>query len=89
MANKRDLKKSINLICEELFVECIAASLYGAEGVKANGDAVLASIIKTESDFVSRVSHPEPGMSPAKYYRDLRENFSAQVGELIDQIANL
>ena len=28
MPNRRDLKKTINYICSELFAECVAASLY-------------------------------------------------------------
>ncbi|MCR4810016.1 MAG: hypothetical protein K5896_09185 [Prevotella sp.] len=86
MANKRTLKHAINGICEELFAECIAASLYGAENQKDNADALLFSILKTQRDFVARVSHPEPGMTSKAYYKDLREKFSAQIGELVDQV---
>ena len=86
MANKRTLKSAINGICEELFAECVAASLYGAENQKDNAEALLFSILKTQSDFVARVSHPEPGMTAKAYYKDLREKFSAQVGELVDQV---
>ena len=64
MANKRTLKHAINAICEELFAECMAASLYGAENHKDDAEALLFSILKTQSDFVARVSHPEPGLTP-------------------------
>ena len=89
MANKRSLKHLINLICEDLFTECVAASLYGNEPQKDNAEALLHSIFKMQSDFVRRVSHPEPGMPAQIYYKDLREKFSAQVTEAIDQITNL
>ncbi len=89
MANKRTLKQAINGICEELIVECVAASLYGAEKHNDNAETLLACILRTQVDFVARVSHPEPGMAPKAYFKDLREKFSAQVGELIDQINNL
>lgn len=89
MANKRSLKKVINLICDELFTECVAASLYGAENNKDNAEALLFSIIKLQSDYVCRVCHPEPGMSAKAYFKDLREKFSAQVSETIDQINTL
>ncbi len=89
MANKRSLKRGINLICEELFTECIAASLYGADAHKDNAEALLFTIIKMQSDFTRRVSHQEPGMAPKKYYQDLREKFSSQASEVIDQINNL
>ncbi len=89
MANKKSLKHNINLICEELFTECVAASLYGADNHKDNAEALLFTIIKMQSDFTRRVSHPEPGMAPSKYYKKLREDFAAQVGEIVDQIQNL
>ena len=73
MANKRTLKRAINGICEELFADCIAASLYGAVKHPENADALLSTIIKTESDFIARVSHPEPGMTAKAYYKDLRK----------------
>lgn len=89
MANKRTLKRAINLICEELFTEAIAASLYGNDQHKNNADAVLFSIVKMQANFISRVSHPEPGMSSRTYYQDLREKFSAEVSDIADQINQL
>jgi hypothetical protein len=38
-------------------------------------------------DFVSRISHPEPGMKKQEYYKDLREKFISQAQELADQIS--
>lgn len=89
MANKRTLKHAINLVCDDLFAEAVAASLYGNDNNQENTEALLFSIIRTQSDFVCRVSHPEPGMAAHLYYKDLREKFSMQVSEIIDQINNL
>lgn len=89
MANKRTLKHAINLICEELLAEAIAASLYGNEQHKDNADAVLYSIIRLKDNYVSRISHVEPGMKPRVYFKDLRKMFAAEVDEIIDHINNL
>jgi hypothetical protein len=89
MANKRTLKHAINLICEELFNETIAASLYGNDQHKGNADALLFSIVKMQANYISRVSHPEPGMAPKKYYKDLREKFSAEASDIADHINQL
>ena len=86
MASKRTLKKMINLICEELFAEGVARSLYGLDTQKDNGQSILFLIIKTHNNFISRISHPEPGMKPKTYYKDLREKFSAEVSGILDQI---
>ena len=87
MANKRSLKRSITLICEELLVECVASSLYGPN--RDNAEALIFSIVKMQDDFLRRISHPEPGMPVTQYFKDLREKFAAQTGEIIDQINNL
>ena len=89
MANKRNLKKAINQICEELFIEAVAASLCGTEANKDNTQALLVAVIKTQRNYISRVSHPEPGIKAKNYYKDLREKFAAQASEIADQINNI
>ena len=86
MANKRSLKRVIHLVCEELFAEGIAVSLYGTETQREGAKALLYSIIKMEDEFVCRISHPEPGMKPKVYFKDLREKFAAQVSDIVDQM---
>ena len=86
MANKRKLKKRITLISESLLADCVAASLYGPKGSKENMEALLFTIVKMEDHFTKRISHPEPGLSPKAYFKDLREKFSAQVSNILDQI---
>ena len=89
MANKRSLKKAINAVCEELFAECVAASLYGAQGHEDNAHALLYSVVRMRRDFISRVSHPEPGMAAKNYYKLLRERFAAQASDIINHINTL
>jgi hypothetical protein len=89
MANKRTLKHAIRMICGELFAECFAVTHYGQTKHPENGEAVLYSIIKLQDKYISRVSHPEPGLSAATYYRDLRDKFNAEVDDIIGQIQHL
>jgi len=86
MANKRSLKHTINLVCEELLAECIAASLYGHN--RASAEALIFSTLRLQNDFIRRVSHPEPGMSAKAYFKILREDFIAQASDINDQICN-
>ena len=86
MANKRILKKKINLICEALFADCVAVSLYGPKGNKDNMEALLFTIVKMQDHYTRRISHPEPGIKPKDYFKDLREKFSAQVSNILDQV---
>ena len=88
MANKRVLKQSINVICEELFAECLANTLYGNDADSKNCEALAYSILKLQSELISRISHPEPGMLAKAYYKKLKEDFVAQASDIIDQINN-
>ena len=62
MGNKRNLKRTINYICGDLFTEVIAASLYGDNVNKENIEALLTSIVLLRNNYVGRISHVEPGM---------------------------
>jgi len=86
MANKRTLKRAINSICGELLVETVAASLYGNAPHHGNADAVLFSILQLQANFISRISHVEPGVEPRLYFKDLREKFTSAADEIIGQI---
>ena len=86
MANKRSLKKEINLVCESLMAECVAVSLYGPDEKKEIISDLFQSVVEMGDHFLSRVSYPEPGIAPKAYYKDLREKFNEQVKEILDQI---
>ena len=85
--NKRSLKKAINAVSDQLFANAVAVSLYGTNRNAENDEALIQSILSMREDFVSRISHPEPGMKKQDYYRDLREKFISQAQELADQIS--
>lgn len=89
MANKRDLKKMINYICSDVFSECVAASIYSGKKGSEDVKAILSSILIVNDDAIRRVSHPEPGMPKNVYYKDLKDKFNSQIGEIVDQIINI
>jgi hypothetical protein len=89
MAKKRDLKRSINYICSDLFAEAMAAAIYGNLENKESADNLLSTIIITRNEFVSRISHPEPGMKASKYYRALIDDFNQSTLDIVDKIGNL
>ena len=44
MANKRDLKRTINYITSDMFAECVAASLYSSKPAAEDVDGILTAI---------------------------------------------
>lgn len=89
MSNRKDLKHSINCICQGLLAECIAASLYSGNADKDNVDALLGSILNMQRQFVSRIGHPEPGLTKKAYFDNMKKDFKEQANEIIDQINNI
>lgn len=51
-------------------------------------DEVLTEILKTQDDFVSRLSHTEPG-NVKGFYKQFHAEFDKKVTEIIDAIDKL
>lgn len=80
----------MSCVTDELLSECLAASLYSEKSTdKEAALALVRSIVSAHNDFVRRVSHPEPGMKPKKYFGDVISKFNAAATEAADQIASL
>ncbi|MCL1617067.1 hypothetical protein M3090_11790 [Bacteroides sp. ET71] len=88
MANRKDLKKAINYIAGELFTECIICSLNLSEEGKQKADKVMTDILNMQNEFISRISHTEPG-NVKGFYKKLREDFSTQVDGIVTAIGQL
>lgn len=86
MANRRDLKRAINEVCCDLFAECIAVAVYNNQNRDEDAGVVLALILSVNDDFLSRVSHKEPGLSGKEYFKKVAADFAKQVDEITGQI---
>ena len=88
MAKRKDLKQFVNEVSSALFAECLAAKLY-LKGVNPHmADEVLTDILKTQDDFVNRLSHTEPG-NVKGFYKQFHAEFDQKVTEIIDAIDKL
>ncbi|WP_321332460.1 hypothetical protein [uncultured Bacteroides sp.] len=88
MASRRLLKKSVNYIIGELFTECIVNATYIPGTDKAKADELMLNILKIQDDFVSRISHTEPG-NVKGFYKKFRLDFDSKTNEIIDAIGKL
>ena len=89
MANRRKLKQDINIVCGELFAECIAASLYSSDVNEDTVNNILTAILVFHDDFIRRLSHTDPGMTPKTYFNKLKADFNKEATEVVDQIVAL
>ena len=88
MAKRRTLKKNINYICSELFAECVALTHYKVDIKQEDVDNVMTRILLMHDEFVSRLSHTEPG-NVKGFYKKLRMDFNAQVSDIVSTISQL
>lgn len=61
MASRRELKKNVNYIAGELFTECLINSMFIPGTDKDKADELMSEVLKMQDEFVTRISHTEPG----------------------------
>ncbi|WP_321480759.1 hypothetical protein [uncultured Bacteroides sp.] len=88
MASRKELKKNINYIIGELFCECVVNAKYIPGTDKAKADLLMQEILKTQDEFISRISHTEPG-NVKGFYKKLYQDFDSKVNEIIEGISKL
>ena len=88
MASKRDLKKVIAFVADELATEAFFVS-YDSKGDTASWVAVFNKIFKLRKEYVARVNHVEPGLAAKKYFNTLCDSFNAEAKAILDEIKEL
>lgn len=84
MASRKQLKKSIKHITCELLTDCMTLRL--CEGSdKEELEEIMTEVIRLHGDYVSRLSHTEPG-SVREFYRKLKAEFTEKVNNLGERI---
>lgn len=83
MANRKDLKKTINNIASELFTECMY--LKGAVDADKQEavDELIMKVLHLQNEHICRISHTEPG-NVAGFYKKLYADFDKEVSDILD-----
>lgn len=84
MASRRQLKKSVKFITDELLTDCVALSLC-QQGDDELLHALMVETLALRNDFVSRLSHTEPGNARG-YYRNFKQEFTDKANDLSERI---
>ncbi len=88
MASRRQLKKNVNYIAGELFAECLLNSMFIPGTDKEKADQLMSDILRVQDEFISRISHTEPG-NVKGFYKKFRTDFNSKVNEIVDAIEKL
>ena len=78
MASRRELKKNVNYIAGELFTECLINSMFIPGTDKDKADELMSEVLKMQDEFVTRISHTEPG-NVKVFYKKFRADFTVPV----------
>lgn len=85
---RRNLKKQVNYIAGELFAECVVLTQVVPGVDEKKVDDLMARILYVQDEFLSRISHTQPG-NVKGFYKAFKTDFQAQVNGIIDEICNL
>ncbi len=88
MASRKNLKKVITFIVDELATEAFFVS-YNAKGDTSAWVDLFNKIFNLNNEYRARVSHVEPGMPAKKYFAALYESFNNDAKELLNEIEEL
>ncbi|MBO4985863.1 MAG: hypothetical protein J6C87_09565 [Bacteroides sp.] len=88
MASRKLLKKNVNYITSELFAECVINSLYVPGTDKDKADQLMTEILNVRDEYISRISHTEPGNVKA-YYKKFHADFNSKIDSIIEALGNL
>ncbi len=85
---RRELKKTINYLCGELYAECVAMLAYHRVHSLADIENIMHSILSMQNDLICRLSHVEPG-STKLFFKKLRQDMIARTEEIVEQLTSV
>lgn len=89
MANKRDLKREINFITEELVSQCLFLRDFTPDMSAEKCDNLITRILDTQEEYLRRVNAPDGKDNPQlvkKYYQKLIQDFDAAIGDILTEM---
>lgn len=88
MASRRDLKKDISYVIGDVFTECLVYKELVPGTNKKEADKIIVDLLKIDNEFITRISHTEPG-NAKQYYRTLIKDFQTSMSSVIDRLVKL
>lgn len=88
MASRKNLKKVVAFVVDELATEAFFAS-YDAAGDTDAWVSLFNRIFGLNAEYIARINHVEPGMPAKKYFNTLCDSFNADAKALHEEILAL
>ncbi|MFA6831112.1 MAG: hypothetical protein WCR36_02415 [Bacteroidaceae bacterium] len=88
MPSRRKLKKAVGYALGELLTEAMVFKAYIPKVDVEKADLLMNKIIKTNDEFIKRISHTEPG-SVKLFYKKFGEDFNTAIDEILEDLNSL
>lgn len=88
MASRRHLKRDISYVIGDIFTECLVYKELVPGTDKDEADKIIADLLKIDNEYITRISHTEPG-NAKQFYNKLIKDFQASMSEVIDKLTKL
>ena len=75
MASRRNLKKEVNYVIGDIFTECLIYKELIPGTDKSAADDIMIELLKIDTEFITRISHTQPGEA-RQYYRTYCNDFN-------------
>lgn len=90
MASRRDIKKDINFLAEQMMSECFSFLRYSPLNYQESVLEILHDVEQLRLNLLFKVNNPPKGLgSIKKYYKELIEELYMQNMELLEQLNSL
>ncbi|MCQ2084211.1 MAG: hypothetical protein MJY58_06950 [Bacteroidaceae bacterium] len=88
MASRRNLKKDVSYIIGDLFTECLVYKELVPGTDKAAADDLMMDLLEMDTEFITRISHTQPGEAK-QYYRTYLKDFNEAVSNVAAKLNSL
>ena len=82
---RRLLKKQVNYIAGELFAECVVLTQVVPGIDEKKVDDLMTRILYMQDDFISRISHTQPG-NVKGHYKKSHEDLNKEIQVASDEL---
>lgn len=89
MASRRDIKKDINFLAEQMMAECFSFLRYSPLNELENVLEILHDIEQLRINLLFKVNNRPEEESPQEYYKKIIDELYKQNMELLEQLNSL
>jgi hypothetical protein len=92
MATKRDIKKDIRYLCEQLILDALEVSEIVGEGDKQNVANMIAEVSALYNELIDRANHPDGKDNPKlvkAHYNAISNDLLTECNKIYDKLNKL